>query len=109
MTTKDYYVTIKAKYPNTFIGLNAFYTDNYCKSLETKSTGLSGLINTPLDYMITIIIRYIEYRQVNFLEAMCNTQFDIATNSHETLRFMTVATILNRLEKFITPVEGKPF
>ena len=109
MTTKDYYTTIKEKYPNTFIGLNAFYTNNYCKSLQAKSSGLSGLINTPLDYMITIVIRYVEYREVNFLEALCNTHIDNTEANHETLRFLTITTILNRLEKFITPVEGKPF
>lgn len=109
MTTKEYYITIKDKYPNTFIGLNAFYTDNYCKTLEAKSTGLSGVIVAPIDYMITVVIRYIEYRQVNFLEAMCNTQIDYDCTSHEELRFKTATIILNRLEKFITPVEGKPF
>lgn len=108
MTTRDYYTAIKTKYPNTYIGLNAFYIST-TSSLEVKSTGLSGLIVAPLDYMITIIIRYIEYRQVNFLEALCNTQIDNIGDNHETLRLKTVAQIFNRLEKFQNPPEGKPF
>ena len=109
MTTNQYYTTIKEKYPNTFIGLNAFYTNNYCKSLQAKSSGLSGLINTPLDYMITVIIRYVEYREVNFLEALCNTHIDNIQDAHEMLRLKTVTHILNRLEKFINPAEGQTF
>lgn len=108
MTTRDYYTAIKTKYPNTYIGLNAFYIST-TGSLEVKSTGLSGLIIAPLDYMLTVIIRYIEYRQVNFLEALCNLQIDYPNDNHENLRLKTVTNILHRLEKFITPVEGKPF
>ena len=105
MTTKDYITNIKAKYPNTYIGLNAFYKNN---NLSVKEFILT-FSNTPLDYTISIIIHYIEYRQVNFLESLCNTQIDNVADNHEILRMKTVTYILHRLEKNIIPFEGQPF
>lgn len=109
MTTSGYYTAIKDRYPNTFIGLNCFYIEHCCKTLEAKSSGFSGIIVAPMDYMLTIIIRYIEHRGVDFLTAMCNTSFDLVPENHEALRLMTVTHILNRLEKFIEPAEGQVF
>lgn len=105
MTTKEYLKAIQDKYPNTFIGLNAYY-----KQLDPN---MVTFVNTsaylPLDYVISRIIRYLEYRQVNFLEALSNTHIEYPSASHEELRFKTTSLVLNRLEKFITPAEGKPF
>lgn len=105
MTTSDYITNIKVKYPNTYIGLNAFY-----KNTNPLMKEFSNLYsNVPLDYMMSLIISYIEYRQVNFLEALCNLHFDYPDDNHQTLRMKTVTNILYRLEKYINPVEGQPF
>jgi len=105
MTSKDYITNIKVKYPNTYIGLNAFHKNLTPNMIEFIST----YGNVPLDYTMSKIIPYIEYRQVNFLEAMCNLHFDYPDDNHETLRMKTVTNILYRLEKYINPVEGQPF
>lgn len=105
MTTSDYITNIKVKYPNTYIGLSAFYRTENNPKLEFAV--LYGKV--PLDYMMSLIISYIEYRQVNFLEALCNLHFDYPDDNHQSLRFKTVTNILYRLEKYINPVEGQPF
>ncbi len=105
MTSKQYIDTIKEKYPDTYIGIityliNIFPPDRLLiKKFETY----------PLDIIISYFIRYIEYRKVNFLEALCNTAIDNVADSHELLRMKTVTNIIYRLEKRITPVEGLPF
>lgn len=105
MTSKEYLTTLHSKYPNTFIGLQAFHkarTPNMVTMVGTYG-------NVPLDYMLSLVVLYIEYRNVNFLEALCNTHVDNVADNHNTLRLKAVTHILNRLEKFETPAEGKPF
>lgn len=105
MSTKEYIDTIREKYPNTYIGLITYLIDIFppdrllVKKFETY----------PLEIMVSYFIRYIEYRKVNFLEALCNTQIDSVGSTHEQLRVKTVTHILHRLEKNITPFEGQPF
>lgn len=105
MTTKNYIDTIREKYPNTYIGLITYLIDIFppdrllVKKFETY----------PLEIMVSYFIRYIEYRKVNFLEALCNTSIDNVADNHESLRVKTVTLILYRLEKNITPFEGQPF
>jgi hypothetical protein len=101
----EYISNIKAKYPNTCIGLNAYYTQNTNDKLDF----FSKYNTVPLDYFISLVVSYIEYRQINFLESLCNTQIDNVADNHQSLRMKTVAHILNRLEKHITPFEGQPF
>lgn len=105
MTTSQYLETVKKKYPNSYIGLNAFYKQQNPNIKEFMVTYSA----VPLDYIISLIIKYIEYRNVNFLEALCNTQIDNITDTHDTLRLKTVTLILYRLENYINPVEGLPF
>lgn len=105
MNTNEYLINIKTKYPNTYIGLNAFYKAQNPNMIEFILTYGS----VPLDYVISLIVNYIEYRQVSFLEALCNLHFDYPDDNHETLRMKTVTNILYRLEKYIHPVEGQPF
>lgn len=105
MTTKEYLKIIETKYPNTFIGINAYY-----KQLNPNMITFVGTFaSVPLDYVVSKLIGYIEYREVNFLEAMCVEKITCIGLNHEVLRIRTVTAILNRLEKFIIPVEGKPF
>lgn len=105
MTTSDYMLQVKSKYPNTFIGFCAFINNLY----PNDKTFISKLQNAPIDYALSFFIKYIEYRNVNFLEALCNTQVDNISDNHELLRMKTVTIILYRLEKLIRPVEGLPF
>jgi len=105
MNTKDYLTNIKIKYPNTYIGLNAYY-----KNINPNMTDFIVMYgNVPIDYALSLIICYIEYRQVQFLEALCNLHFDYPDDNHFSLRMKTVTNILYRLEKYIHPVEGQPF
>jgi len=104
MTSKDYIANIKVKYPNTYIGLRAF-----CNLNNNKADLNIVYEKVPLDYLMSIIISYIEFRQVSFLEALCNLHFDYPDNNHQTLRMKTVTNILYKLEKHIHPIEGQPF
>jgi hypothetical protein len=105
MTTKEYLKAIETRYPNTFIGINAYY-----KRLNPNMINfVSTYANVPLDHLLTKLITYLEYRGVNFLDAMCNTQIENVGASHEMLRFKTVTVVISRLENFISPVEGLPF
>jgi len=103
MTAKDYIANIKVKYPNTYIGLEIFHTKDKAVKFEQLYSPV------PLDYLMSKIIEYIEYRQVIFLEALCNLHFDYPDDNHQTLRMKTVTNILYKLEKHIYPVEGQPF
>jgi hypothetical protein len=105
MTTNDYITNIKVKYPNTYIGLTAYH-----KGINSSlSDFMFVYVKVPLDYCLSLIINYIEYREVNFLEALCNLQVDYPNDNHQMLRLKTVTNILHRLERFITPAEGQPF
>lgn len=105
MTTKQYMETVQAKYPNTYIGFKAYCLGRF----DNDAKKFGNLHLSPLDYMLTFIIDYVEYRGVNFIEALCNTQVENVSDNHQTIRLKTVTAILFRLEKFITPVEGQPF
>ena len=105
MTTNQYLTTVKEKYPNTYIGFLA-----HIKNTSSNSTiFLKNITSYPLDYVLSYFVLYIEYRNVNFLEALCNTHIDNIQDAHEMLRLKTVTHILNRLEKFINPAEGQTF
>jgi len=105
MTTKEYLKAIEIRYPNTFIGITAYYKQLNPNMINFVTTFAS----VPLDYLVSKIITYIEYRNVNFLEALCNEQVGCIGLTHEDLRVKTITAVLNRLEKFITPVEGQSF
>lgn len=105
MTTKEYLTKLQATYLMTYTGLEAFHKENN----KTAVPFINYYNNVPLDFVITFIIKYLEKRDVNFLEALSVSAIDNVIANHETLRLITVTAVMHRLEKFIDPAEGLPF
>jgi len=105
MTTKEYIETVKQKYPNTYIGLDSYY-----KQQNSNIKDFASTYNVvPLDYIITLIIKYLEYRQIDILTALCNYAVDNLTDTHDIIRMKAITNVIHRLEKHIIPAEGQPF
>lgn len=105
MTTKEYLDKIIVKYPDTYIGFKSYIINN----LPNGKTIFDNLVKYPLDFVLTYFVGYIEYRQVNYLEALVNTHYDYPNDNYESLKAKTITHILQRLENFIVPVEGLTF
>lgn len=108
MTTNDYINQVKTRYPNTYIGLSVFFSTGSPGVAQVKPDFNVAYGNTPLDYVISKVIQYIEHRGVDYLEALINTHYDHLGATHEKIRLMTTTAILHRLEGYKEPYEGLP-
>ena len=105
MTINPYVQQIQTHCPNTYIGLLAYFN----KLCNNDNVQLRNLLSSNINILNTYIIGYIEYRQVNFLEALCNTHYDNVDLNFSSLIGKTITNTLTRLEKNLIPLEGQPF
>lgn len=105
MTINPYFEQIKKHCPETYIGLISYLN----RVFNNDRTKLNSFLCSNIYIVNPYIIGYIEYRQVNFLESMCNTHYDNIDLSFNDLVGKTITNTLYRLEKNLIPLEGQPF
>lgn len=105
MIINPYIEQVKTNCPQTYVGLIA-YLSRLCNDNKSQ---LTGLLSSNILIINSYIIGYIEYRQVNFIEAVCNTHYDNPSLNFSNLIGKTITNTLYRLEKNLLPLEGQPF
>ena len=105
MIINPYVQQIQTHCPETYIGLTT-YLNRLCNNNKLQ---FQNLLCSNINILNPYIIGYIEYRQVNFLEALCNTHYDNVDLNFNSLIGKTITNTLTRLEKNLIPLEGQPF
>lgn len=93
-TTQEIIETLK-KYPKTLNKLLEYFKE----LLKNPNFAESQLIVIKPAQVVPHLIRFIELQQINFLDALCYTNFNVFTPEYKVLQLKTIIVCFHQLER----------